>query len=165
MIERTLVLVKPDGVQRCMIGKVIERFETAGLKILGMKMVKMSKEFALKHYTEDIALKHGQHVREQLIDFITSAPVVAMVLEGVEAVKVVRKLIGPTEPQAALPGTIRGDFAHIDFDYADRNKAVAPNIVHGSGNKEEAKHEIALWFTNEELHEYETINDKFCLLR
>ena len=160
MIEKTLVLIKPDGVQRCLVGDVIKRFENVGLKMIGMKMVWIDKKFAEKHYTEDITKRRGQKVRDMLLDLITMGPVVAMVLEGINAIEVTRKLCGITEPFAAAPGTIRGDFAHVNYRYADTivDQAIR-NIVHASGNKKEAKEEISLWFKKDEIHSYETVHD------
>ena len=163
MIERTLVLVKPDGVQRCLIGKVIQRFENVGLKIVGMKMVWIDKEFAQKHYTDDITKRRGEKVRNLLLDLITMGPVVAMVLEGISAVEIVRKMTGETEPSSAAPGTIRGDFAHVSFPYADEIERAVRNIIHASGNSKEAKEEVKLWFKDEEMHSYETVHDKHSL--
>ena len=154
MIERTLVLLKPDCVQRHITGEIISRFEKAGLKIVGMKMVWCDKEQAMKHYTEDVAKRRGEFVRNKLLVGITQGPIVAMCLEGIEAVDVVRKIVGSTEPKTAPPGTIRGDYAHMSYDYADSSNKAIPNIVHASGNKEEAKQEIDLWFKPEELHSY-----------
>jgi len=159
MIERTLVLVKPDGVQRSLVGEVIKRFENVGLKIVGMKMIWIDEKFAEKHYTEDITKRRGEKVRKNLMSLITMGPVVAVVLEGISAVEVVRKICGTTEPSSALPGTIRGDFAHVTFAYADEANKAIRNIVHSSGNKEEAKSEIKLWFTDKELHSYPSVHD------
>jgi nucleoside-diphosphate kinase len=159
MIERTLVLVKPDGVQRSLVGEVIKRFENVGLKIAGLKMQWIDKKFAEQHYTEDIAKRRGEKVRKNLMGLITMGPVVAIVLEGINAVEVVRKICGTTEPSAALPGTIRGDYAHVTFGYADKVDQAIRNIVHSSGNKEEAKQEIKLWFKDSELHTYPTVHD------
>ena len=100
MIERTLVLIKPDGVKRSLIGECISRFERRGLKIVGMKMKRADKEFAMKHYTEDITKRRGEKVRNNLINFIISGPVVAMVVEGVHAVEAVRKIVGAPAPAA-----------------------------------------------------------------
>ncbi|MBI5391399.1 nucleoside-diphosphate kinase [Candidatus Woesearchaeota archaeon] len=160
-VERTLVLIKPDGVQRCYSGEIISRFEKAGLKIAGMKMAWCNKQHAMKHYTEDITKRRGEFVRNKLLEFLTIGPVVAICLEGVEAVEVVRKLVGGTEPRTAAPGTIRGDYAHMSYTYADDIKKAIPNLIHASGNKDEAKSEIALWFTPEELHSYRTVHDVF----
>lgn len=159
MIERTLVLVKPDGVQRCLVGEIIKRFENAGLKIIGLKMAWIDKKFAEQHYTDDIAKRRGEKVRKNLMSLITMGPVVAIVLEGVNAVDVVRKISGTTEPSSAAPGTIRGDFAHVTYAYADKVDQAIRNIVHASGNKEEAKSEIKLWFKESELHTYPTVHD------
>jgi nucleoside-diphosphate kinase len=160
-MERTLVLVKPEGVQRELVGKIISRFEDAGLKIIGMKMVWADKEFAKKHYTEDISKRRGEKVRNLLIDYITEGPVVAMVLEGVNAIENVRKIVGGTEPKSAPPGTIRGDFAHVSYAYADKKEIAVKNLIHASGNEEDAKHEVPLWFNKNELHSYKTIQDFF----
>src|SRR3989338_3095239 len=159
MIERTFVAIKPDGVQRAIIGRIIQRFEDAGLKIIGMKMKWVDKDFASRHYTEDIAERRGKHVRNWLLDFITKGPVIAMVLEGVEAIEVVRKLIGGTEPKTAAPGTIRGDFTHVSYGMGDKMKRTIPNVVHASANKADAEHEIALWFTVDELYNYRTVHE------
>jgi len=159
MIEKTFVMIKPDGVQRQLVGKVISRFEKAGLKIIGMKMAWVDEEFALKHYTEDISKRRGERVRRYLVEFLQEGPVVAMVLEGVGAIETVRKLVGATEPRAANPGTIRGDFAHVSYSYADKKEMVVRNIIHASSDKKDAANEIKLWFTPKELHSYKTVNE------
>jgi nucleoside-diphosphate kinase len=151
-MERTLVLLKPDAVDRGLIGEIITRFEKVGLKIAGLKMVWPEKEHAAKHYTEDLAKRRGQAVRDLMIAMISSGPVVAMVLEGVEAVEIVRKIVGTTEPKSAAPGTIRGDYSHVSFKHADEKKIGVYNLVHASGNLEDAKAEIPVWFTEKELH-------------
>jgi nucleoside-diphosphate kinase len=159
MMERTLVLIKPDGVQRCLMGKIIQRFEDSGLKVIGMKMQWVDKEFAMKHYTEDIAERRGEKVRAQLLDFVTEGPVLAMVLEGVNAIENVRKIVGSTEPKSAPPGTIRGDFCHVSYSYADNKEIVVKNVIHASGDQKDAAAEVPLWFTPEELHSYKTVHD------
>ena len=159
MIERTFVAIKPDGVQRALVGRVIQRFEDIGLKIVAMKMIQVSKDFASKHYTDDIAARRGKRVREQLLDFITQGPVVAMVLEGVEAIEVVRKIVGGTEPKTAIPGTIRGDFTHVSYGMSDKMRKAVPNVIHASANKADAEHEIALWFTIEEIYKYHAVHE------
>jgi nucleoside-diphosphate kinase len=159
MIERTLVLLKPDAVQRCVSGELISRFERAGLKIVGMKMAWANEDFAKQHYTEDIAIRRGEAARRRVVSFIVSGPVIAMVLEGISAVEVVRKIVGETEPKKAAPGTIRGDYAHMSFAWADAQDKGVPNLIHASGNVEEAKSEVALWFKPEELHTYKTVHD------
>ena len=153
-MERTLVLLKPDAVDRGLVGEIIQRFERVGLKIAGLKMVWPKKEHAAKHYTEDLAKRRGQHVRDLMIEMLTSGPVVAMVLEGVEAVEIVRKMVGTTEPKAAAPGTIRGDYSHVSFKHADEKKIGVFNLVHASGDAKDAAAEIPVWFTPEELHDY-----------
>src|SRR5476649_700512 len=129
-MERTLVLLKPDAIDRGLIGEIITRFERAGLKIAGLKMVHAEKDTAAKHYTDDLAQRRGQHVRDLMIEMITSGPIVAIVLEGVEAVEIVRKMVGTTEPKSAAPGTIRGDYSHVSFKHADSKKMGVYNLVH-----------------------------------
>ncbi|MDO8647418.1 MAG: nucleoside-diphosphate kinase [Candidatus Diapherotrites archaeon] len=158
MIEKTLVLLKPDAVQRSLAGEIISRFERAGLKIIGMKLVHIDKEFARKHYTEDVAKRRGEQVRNWLIEYITEGPVVALVLEGVDAIDHVRKLTGVTEPKSAAPGTIRGDYAHMSYGHADEKKIPIKNLVHASGNKEDAEFEVPLWFSESELFDYKTVH-------
>lgn len=160
MIQRTLVLVKPDGVERGLTGEIIHRFERKGLKIVAMKMVWIDKELALKHYDEDIAKRRGEHIRRYLVDYVTSGPVVAMVLEGVEAIENIRNLTGDTEPKKALPGTIRGDFSPVSYKSSDEKKIAIRNTVHSSANETDAEREIKLWFTEEEIHSYETVHEK-----
>jgi len=160
--ERTLVLIKPDGVVRNLAGKIIMRFEDAGLKITGMKMVWADDEFAGRHYRKDIEEKHGKRVRDGLIKYIREGPVIAMVLEGVSAIAVVRKIVGSTYPSESLPGTIRGDFAHISKDYANSNEINVRNLIHASADEKDAKIEIPLWFSDKELHSYKTVHDIVC---
>ncbi len=160
MIERTLILVKPDAVQRGLIGRIVQRFEDAGLKIAAVKMKWADKEFALRHYTEDVAKRRGEHVRQGLVEYITEGPVVAIVLEGIEAVDVVRKMSGDTESKSALPGTIRGDFSHSSYAHADAKKKSLKNIIHASSNRKEADYEINLWFKKDELHSYKTVHEQ-----
>lgn len=152
--ERSLVLLKPDAVDRGLIGEIITRFERTGLKLAGLKLVWSDKDTAMRHYTEDLAQRRGQHVRDMMIEMITSGPIVALAIEGVEAVAVVRKMVGETEPKSAAPGTIRGDYAHLSFKYADENKVGVFNLIHASANPEEAEVEIAVWFHDYELQSY-----------
>jgi len=163
MIERTLVLIKPDGVERGLIGEIISRFEKRGLKIAGMKLLKVDESTAMAHYTEDISRRRGEYVRKKLISFLTNNHVVAMCLEGVDAIENVRRMTGDTEPKSALPGTIRGDYSHISYNYADEKNKAIPNLVHASANKEDAEKEIALWFSQKELFNYESVHDKHVL--
>jgi nucleoside-diphosphate kinase len=159
MMERTLVLLKPDAVQRGLIGEITGRFEKAGLKIVGMKLKHVDEEFAKKHYTEDLAERRGEQVRKINVDFLQEGPVVALALEGVEAIAIVRKMVGGTEPKSASPGTIRGDFCHVSYSHADKKKSVVRNVIHASANKEDAEHEISLWFEPKELHSYKTVHE------
>src|SRR3989338_8517766 len=152
MVERTLVLFKPDAVQRAIMGRILSRFEDAGLKVVGMKMAWVDKKFALKHYTEDLAKRAGAHVREMIAEFLTTGPVVAMVLEGVNAIENVRKLVGSKEPKSAAQGTIRGDFSHVSYGYADAKKVPVKNLVHASSSKKAATAETNLGSTQAELH-------------
>ena len=153
-MEKSLVLLKPDAVDRGLVGEIIQRFERVGLKISGLKMVWPKKEHAAKHYTEDLAQRRGQHVRDLMIEMLTSGPIVAIALEGVEAVEQVRKMIGATEPKSAAPGTIRGDYAHVSFKHADSKKMGVYNLVHASGSPEEAVEEVKVWFSEGELHNH-----------
>lgn len=146
-MERTLVLVKPDGVERGLIGEVIARLERRGLRLVGMKFMQMSQELAARHYTEH----EGKPFFEGLIDYITSAPVVAMVWEGAGAIAAVRKTMGVTRPAEADPGTIRGDFA----------LEVGRNIVHGSANAEDAVREVGLFFSDSELVDWVRDTDRW----
>jgi len=158
MIEQSLVLLKPDCVKRGLMGKIISRFEDAGFKIVGMKMVWIDKDFGKKHYF-DLGERRGEKVLEVMLKFMTEGPVLAICVEGVSAVENVRKMVGGTEPKSALPGTIRGDYAHISFAYADTKEKAVPNLIHASGNKEEAEAEVKLWFNVEELHTYKTVHE------
>jgi len=157
--EKTLVLIKPDGVERGLIGKIIERFENRGIKIVAMKMLQPDKKRAEKHYREDIAERYGEKVRNNLIKYLCSGPVVAMVLEGVEVVKVVRSMCGATYPSESSPGTIRGDFSHISKDYANNHNVMIKNVIHASSSQEEAKIEIDVWFNKNEILEYKRVDE------
>ena len=141
MMERTFVMVKPDGVQRGLVGEIVSRFESRGFRICGTKMMKIPRELAERHYGEH----EGKPFYEPLLAYITSGPVVCMVLEGENAVAVVRSMMGKTNPQDATPGTIRGDLAQV----------TGRNVIHGSDSSESAKREINLFFNDYELHTYE----------
>ena len=145
--EKTLILVKPDGVQRGLIGDVIGRLEKTGLKIIGIKFIQISEELAGKHYAEH----KEKPFFEGLVKFITSSPVVALVLEGNNAISVTRKTMGSTNPVDSPPVTIRGDFA-IDL---------GRNIIHGSANETDAKREVDLFFDENELCQYSRSNDEW----
>jgi len=160
MIERTLVLLKPDCVMRCFMGEVLTRFERAGYKVVGMKMVWKDDKFLEKHYY-DVEERHGREIMEMNLKAMTDGPVVAMVLEGPSAIEGIRKMVGPTEPRKAAPGTIRGDFSHYTYALADKKKVGVRNLVHASADAKDAKYEIALWFTEEEMHSYKTVHDVF----
>lgn len=144
MIERTFAMVKPDGVQRGFVGEVISRFEKRGIKVCALKMIKIPKELAERHYGEH----KGKSFYDGLVAFITSGPVVCMVLEGDNAVSVVRTMMGKTNPQDAPIGSIRGDLA----------MHTSKNIVHGSDSPESAKREIDLFFNDYEIQMYDRID-------
>lgn len=146
-MQRTLVLVKPDGVQRGLVGEIIRRLESRGLKIIAMKMIRMSSNLAAQHYAEH----RGKTFYDGLIDFITSGPIVAMICEGREAVAMVRSLMGTTDPLNAASGTIRGDLA-LDL---------LMNLIHGSDSPARAAEEIELFFRPEELVDYERTSDRW----
>lgn len=157
-VERTLVLFKPDAVARGLVGRILARFEDALLKVVASKMVRMDADLTRRHYF-DLEERFGPAVYATMAEFMQSGPVIAVVLEGVEAVACVRKLVGPTYPDQAPPGTVRGDFAHMSKAYAnDRGMAVA-NLVHASGNVQEAGYEIGVWFAKDEIIEYSRAAD------
>jgi len=187
-MEKTLILVKPDGVQRGLVGEVTSRFERAGLKIVAAKMVWIDKAFAEKHYLdrEDFLLglgektlktyqeynldpqkdfgtkdpkELGKMIRSWLVEYITSGPVVAMTLEGIHAVDQARALAGVTVPYYAAPGTIRRDFSIDSPDIANARRRGLKNIVHVSGNQEEAKYEVDLWFSRDEIYDYKRADE------
>ncbi len=188
MIERTLVLIKPDGVQRAIVGRIISRFEDAGLKLAAMRMVWADEKLAKEHYpldeewakkmfdkTNAAYVKEGKKmpykdykemgklIQGKLMDFIKEGPVVAMVLEAPHAVELVRKLIGSTEPRSSVPGTIRADFASIEsYAYSDSAGRACRNLIHASDSVDNAKREISLWFPPKEIHSYRTIHDFVC---
>ncbi|MEI8123880.1 MAG: nucleoside-diphosphate kinase [bacterium] len=182
--ERTFVIIKPDGVQRSLIGEVIGRFERIGLKLVAMKMVLPTAEMAKKHYTLDpewvrkvgeksIAnygkkgltppsndpLEIGNKVLGNLINYMTSGPVVAMAWQGAHAVGIVRKIVGGTEPLTSDVGTIRGDFVLDSYQISDADGRAVRNIIHASGSVDEAKGEIDLWFNDKEVIKYRHIQD------
>src|SRR3989344_4311087 len=184
--EKTLVLLKPDAVQKNLIGRIISRFEESGLKICAMKMTHASKSLAEKHYPLDdawaenvfkkrkaVAEKEGKPLEYKdaselakllqswLLEYITESPIIAVVLEGPHAIELVRKIVGHTEPRQALPGTIRSDFASIEsYKLADLKKRATRNLIHGSDSVENAQKEIALWFKSNEIHDYKRDQDR-----
>lgn len=183
--ERTLVLLKPDTVKRTLTGKIISRFEDAGLKIVAMKMQWADKALAEKHYFLDeewakkvfdktkigyekegkpmkykTHMELGKTIQSWNMNFLIEGPVIAMVLEGNHAIELVRKMVGSTEPRSSAPGTIRGDFSPTEsYPVADLNERVMRNMVHASDSVETAKREIALWFSPKEIHSYKTVHD------
>lgn len=162
-VERTLVLFKPDTVQRGLVGEILTRFERVGLKVVGTKMIFPDKDHYYHHY-EDIGQmvsRRGQQAFDVTLDMMQLGPVIAMVLEGVESVALVRKMVGGTEPKSAAPGTIRGDFSHMSFEYADGKKKGIPNLIHASGDPEEATKEIGHWFSADEIYSYEIAHERF----
>ena len=162
-IERTLVLFKPDAVQRGIVGEILTRFERVGLKIVGTKMIFPDKSHFHRHYEElgKMVTRRGEKAFDMTLNFMTQGPVIAIVLEGVEAVALVRKLVGPTEPKSAAPGTIRGDYSHMSFGYADLTKKGVANLIHASSDPAEAELEIDHWFRDDELYEYHLLHEKF----
>ncbi|PIT97927.1 MAG: nucleoside-diphosphate kinase [Candidatus Andersenbacteria bacterium CG10_big_fil_rev_8_21_14_0_10_54_11] len=184
MVEQTLAIIKPDGVQRGLVGEIIGRFERAGLKIAAMKLVWPEKELVGRHYADDetylksvgekalenarskganireTALEIGQRVREANMRYLSSGPVLALVLEGNTAVQTVRNIIGGTNPLTADIGTIRGDLTVDDFAQADIEGRSVRNLMHASGDTAEAKREIDLWFTADHIFAYQTVMDK-----
>lgn len=157
MLQNTLIILKPDAIKRGIVGEIISRFEKVGLHLLGMKMVVPSQEHLHHHYETigKLGTRRGEEVLKVNSEFMSSGPVIASVWEGVEAIEIVRKMVGSTEPKAALPGTIRGDYSHLSYGYADANKAWLTNLIHASATPEEAQQEIDLWFTPSEIYHHE----------
>lgn len=147
-VQRTLVLCKPDAIQRGLVGRIISRFEDKGFKIAGLKMMQVDEALARTHYHEHVE----KAFFSELLSFITSSPIVAIAVEGENAVEVVRVLMGVTNPQMAMPGTIRGDFG----------LNLTKNIVHGSDSAASAEREIALFFSPDELHDYQLSIEDWC---
>ena len=183
--ERTLVLVKPDGVQRGLTGEIIRRFERVGLKLVGLKFLVPSREMIQKHYTNDpgwiektgaknIAscrekginpisenpIEIGNMVLENLTRFMISGPVVAMVWQGAHSVKIVRKLVGSTEPLSSDVGTIRGDFVLDSYEMSEAQGRAVRNVVHASGTIDEAQSEISQWFDSSEIVDYSAVHEQ-----
>lgn len=183
--ERTLVLVKPDGVQRGLTGEVIRRFERVGLKLVGLKFIVPTTEMVQKHYTNDPMwfekagaksiksfiekgmeppftdpIEMGHAILSKLVGFMTSGPVVAMIWQGAHAVKIVRKLTGGTEPLTSDVGTIRGDFVLDSYEMAEAQGRAVRNVIHASGNVDEAQAEISQWFNSNEIIEYRAIHEQ-----
>ena len=183
MIEKTLVLLKPDAVQRALVGEIISRFERTGFKVVGLKMCYASKDIAGRHYADDEAWlvsvgekakkaaeskgqkvtgspkELGQRVRQMLIEFITMSPTVAIVLEGHDVINKVRVIVGDTAPSKAAPGTIRGDFSFDSYGLADVSGRPIQNLIHASDAPESAKREIDIWFRKDEIHPYQRVDE------
>ena len=184
-MEQTLVLIKPDGVQRGFIGEIVGRFERVGLKVVALKMVHAAREDVDKHYalteewmkgvydkakskfdaagqafpwTDHVA--YGKSIKEGLVNFLMSAPIIALVLEGEAAISLVRKLVGATEPASSPAGTIRGDLSHDSYAQSNAQNRPIRNLIHASGDAADAKREIGVWFTDVELFQYEHVNDR-----
>lgn len=187
-MQRSVVLIKPDGVQRGLVGEIVSRFEKAGLKVVAMKMVWIGEEFALKHYgyadewfenvgkrTKEFYKDQGYDPGEQIskmtnkeigqlvqkwnIEYLTEGPVLAMILESPEVVKIVRKMVGSTYPQDAPPGTIRGDYSFDSPLLSNLKRRSVHNLIHASGTPEEAELEIQLWFKEDEIHKYKRVEE------
>jgi len=183
--ERTLVLIKPDGVKRGIVGRILARFEEAGLKIVALKMVRVSREYAENHYPNtpewirgmgektlqtyrdqgkdpvqeigtDNPMEIGNMIKEWNVDYLTSGPLIALALEGAHAISVVRKMCGFTLPAFADPGTIRGDFSITSPIITNELKRAVRNLVHASSDQEEAEYEINYWFSEEQLCSYQS---------
>ncbi len=182
--ERSFVAVKPDGVQRALVGEVIHRIERTGLKIVAMKMFVPSREKAVKHYGKDdkwyeekgsilvegmkakgqtptkSVIEYGKDIIETVIKYMTMGPIVAFVVEGAHAVEVVKKIVGSTEPAKSDVGTIRGDFTIDSYLTANLDGRAVRNIMHCTDKPEEAQREIDIWFSPEEIIAYTTIQEK-----
>lgn len=182
--EKTLILIKPEAVQRDLTGEIIKRFEQRGFKISGIKLLFPSKQLVGKHYADDLEWKIsvgkktkegyrkkgvelpeteeeiGNRIRSYLMESLQEKPVIAIVFEGYHAVEIGRKLAGSTEPKSAQPGTIRGDFSVESYEFADSKKRNLRTIIHASESIKEAEREIKLWFKSSEIHEYEKENWK-----
>jgi len=159
MIQKTLVLIKPDGLKRGLTGEIIKRVEQAGMKIVAMKMVHAEKGLAELHYS-DAGIRYGARVLDNLTSYLTEGPVIAVCFEGVEAISNVRRLVGSTYPNESAPGTIRGDFCHTSKNHANENNRKVGNLIHASEDEKDAKREIELWFSGNEIHDYKRADEE-----
>lgn len=162
-LEQTLVLFKPDALQRGLVGEILTRFERVGLRIVATKMLAPDHQHYYKHYEEIGTLKTraGDKIFDITLQMMSAGPVIAMVFEGVEAVALVRKMVGATEPKSSAPGTIRGDYSHMSYGYADDAEKGIPNLIHASGDSAEAEKEINHWFSGDEMFDYQALHEKF----
>lgn len=182
--EKTFVIIKPDGVQRGLMGEILKRFERTGLKVVGVKLVVPTENQCWEHYNKDEAwfiekgtrivksreeagmpvekeaMEYGKAIIQQLVDFMTSGPVLAMTLEGNRAVDVVKKLVGATEPSTSDVGTIRGDLTVDSYDLAGIDERAVRNLIHCSDKPEEAEREIAIWFNENEIINYRLVQEQ-----
>jgi len=182
--ERTLIILKPDAVQRSLIGEVIKRFERTGLKCTAMKMIMADEATLLKHYNKDDewflkkgtravedlkahdlpvekeAIEYGKDMIRTIVKYMTAAPVIIMILEGSKAVDVVTKLVGTTEPSTSDVGTIRGDYTIDSYGHSAYENRAVRNLIHSSDVPQEAEREIALWFKDEEIMDYVTAQER-----
>jgi len=178
MKEKSYVMVKHDGIQRGLVGEITKRFEQSGLKLIGIKMFTPDRERAVKHYgksdewcqekgemmvknikdaggePEKDAIAYGRDIVEQVVNYITTGPVVAMVWEGHSAVEIVKKLVGGTQPTTSDVGTIRGDYTHDSYELANMQMRAVRNLIHCTGESDESEFEVNLWFDKSELVEY-----------
>jgi nucleoside-diphosphate kinase len=155
-MQQTLVVLKPDAVARGLAGEIMSRFERAGLKIVALKMVAPDEGHYHHHYENigQLISRRGEEVYRRNADFMMTGPVIAMVIEGVQSVATVRKMVGETEPHKASPGTIRGDYAHMTIEHANQNQGGLANLIHASADPDEAKAEVKHWFKPAEIFEY-----------
>jgi nucleoside-diphosphate kinase len=162
-MQRTLIVFKPDAVMRGIVGEILTRFERVGLKIVAAKMLQPDYDHYFRHYEGIGTLKtrKGDEIFETQMREMQQGPVIAMVLEGIDAVELVRKMVGPTEPKSAQPGTIRGDYSHMTYGHASAAKRGVPNVLHASADSKEAEKEIAHWFSDSELVDYDATHAHF----
>lgn len=156
--EKTFVLLKPDAIQRGLVGTLIARFERVGLTITAMRMQSADRKLAETHYQSH----RGKAFFEPLVSLLISGPVAVMAVEGAHAISVVRKLVGATEPREAAPGSIRGDFCHMGYDRSRERLGVIPNLIHASDSPESAEWELKLWFADSDyVQSYERTDARF----
>lgn len=163
-MEQTLVIFKPDAVQRGLVGEILSRFEKVGLKIVAMKMINPDYDHYYHHYETigKMVSRRGEDQFKVQLGAMQEGPVIAMVLEGVGAVALVRKMVGATSANEAAPGTIRGDYAHASLDYVNEHNVALPTVLHASGDVVEAKQEIDHWFKEDEIYaDYQTVHEYF----